>query len=107
METEDIISCIGDDIQIGTRPLDSGLSNLGRANLTNTEDNVLGEGKIFYDIRFTAYIKKTEIKILINIEAQRTSDSAKLEYYLKNRIIFYLADGFRPKTDRIFPQWLR
>lgn len=91
METEDIILCIGDDIEIGTRPLDPGLSNLGRVNLTNTEDNVPGEGKIFYDIRFTAYVKKTEIKILINIEAQRTSDSAKLGYHLENRIIFYLA----------------
>ena len=91
MKTEDIIPCIGDDIEIGTRPLDPGLSNLGRVNLTNTEDNVPGEGKIFYDIRFTAYIRKSEIKILINVEAQRSSDSAKLGYHLENRIIFYLA----------------
>lgn len=91
MNISDVIPCIGDDIEIGTRPLDPGLSNLGRASLANTEDNVPGEGKIFYDIRFTVHIKKSEIKILINVEAQRSSDSAKLGYYLENRIIFYLA----------------
>lgn len=91
METESIISSIGADIEVGTRSLDPGLSNLGRASLTNTEDNVPGEGKIFFDIRFTAYVRKSEMKILINVEAQRSSNSAKLGYHLENRIIFYLA----------------
>jgi len=91
MEIKEIIPCIGDDIEIGTKPLDPGLSNLGRVSLTNAEDNVLGEGRIFFDIRFTASIKKSKIKILINVEAQRSSDSAKLGYHLENRIIFYLA----------------
>ena len=84
MEIKDIISSIGTDIEVGTRPLDPGLSNLGRASLTNTEDNVPGEGKIFFDIRFTAYVRKFEIKILINVEAQRSSNSAKLGYHLEN-----------------------
>ena len=91
MDMEDIISSIGDDIEIGTRPVDAGLSNLGRVKGTLTEDNIPGEGMIFYDIRFTAYCKKNEMKILINIEAQRSSDSGKLGYHLENRIIFYLA----------------
>ncbi len=58
MAVEDIMVSIGEDIEIGTRPLDAGLSNLGRVNATNTEDNIPGEGKIFFDIRFTAYHKK-------------------------------------------------
>lgn len=91
MTVEDIIASIGEDIEIGTRPLDAGLSNLGRVNTTNTEDNIPGEGKIFFDIRFTAYHKETEMKFLINLEAQRSSDPAKLGYHLENRIIFYLA----------------
>lgn len=91
MDFEDIIGCIGDDIEIGTRPVDAGLSNLGRVKGTLTEDNIPGEGMIFYDIRFTAYYSKNEMKILINIEAQRSSDSGKLGYHLENRIIFYLA----------------
>ena len=91
MAVEDIMVSIGEDIEIGTRPLDAGLSNLGRVNATNTEDNIPGEGKIFFDIRFTAYHKKTEMKFLINLEAQRSSDPGKLGYHLENRIIFYLA----------------
>ena len=91
MSIEDIIGCIGDDIEIGTRPVDAGLSNLGRVKETITEDNVSGEGIIYYDIRFTAYHKETEMKILVNIEAQKSSDSGKLGYHLENRIVFYLA----------------
>ncbi len=63
MDFEDIIGCIGDDIEIGTRPVDAGLSNLGRVKGTLTEDNIPGEGMIFYDIRFTAYYSKNEMKI--------------------------------------------
>lgn len=91
MDIQDIISCIGDDIEVGTRPIDAGLSNLGRVKGTLTEDNVPGEGIIYYDIRFTAYHKEKELKILINIETQKSSDSGKLGYHLENRIVFYLA----------------
>ncbi len=91
MEIVDILGCIGDDIEIGTRPVDAGLSNLGRVKGTMTEDNIPGEGIIFYDIRFTVYLKEKEMKILINIEAQKSTDSGKLGYHLENRIIFYLA----------------
>ena len=67
MAVDDIISSIGDDIDIGTKPLDAGLSNIGRVNLFNTEDNVPGKGKIFFDIRFTAYHKEMEMKFLVNV----------------------------------------
>lgn len=87
MSVQDIMSCIGDDIEVSSRPVDPGVSNLGRIKGSRTEDNVPGEGKIFYDIRFSAYCKNAEIKILINIEAQKTSDNAKLGYHLENRII--------------------
>lgn len=91
MEIPDIINSIGDDIEIGARPIEPGLSNLGQVRKSDTEDNVPGEGKIFYDIRFTAYHLKEEIKFLINLEAQKSSDPKKLGYHLENRIIFYLA----------------
>ena len=68
MAIEDIIDSIGEDIEIGTRPLDAGLSNLGRVNAASTEDNIPGEGKIFFDIRFAAYHKETEMKFLIILE---------------------------------------
>lgn len=91
MDVEDIMGCIVNDIEIGTRPVDAGLSNLGRVKGTLTEDNIPGEGLILYDIRFTAHCKKNDMKILINIEAQRSSDSSKLGYHLENRILFYLS----------------
>ncbi|MCM1182373.1 MAG: hypothetical protein NC337_03250 [Roseburia sp.] len=91
MSIDEIMGSIGEDIEIGERPVDAGLSNLGRVQGLNTEDNVPGEGKLFYDIRFNAYHKKTEMKILINVEAQKSSDFRKLGYHLENRMIFYMA----------------
>lgn len=91
MTLEDIMASIGADIEVGTRPVAPGLSNMGRVKEANIEDNIPGEGKIFYDIRFPAYHKMTEIKFLINIEAQKTSNPGKLGYHLENRIVFYLA----------------
>ncbi len=91
MDVSDIRDCIGDDIEVDTRPVEPGLSNLGRVQETLTEDNVPGEGMIYYDVRFTAYHKGMELKILVNVEAQRSSDPGKLGYHLENRIVFYLA----------------
>ena len=88
---EDIMASIGNDIEIGAKPVDTGLSNMGRITESNVEDNIPGEGKIFYDIRFSAYHRKSETKFLINVEAQRSSDPGKLGYHLENRIMFYLA----------------
>ncbi len=76
MTIEDIMSSIGEDIEIGTRPLDAGLSNMGRVNVSSTEDNIPGEGKIFFDIRFTAYHKETEMKFLtINEQIQKIAQN--------------------------------
>ena len=91
MDVSDIRNCIGDDIEVDTRPVEPGLSNLGRIKETLTEDSVPGEGTIYYDIRFTAYHRNMEMKILVNLEAQKTSDANKLGYHLENRIVFYLA----------------
>lgn len=91
MDVLDIRNCIGNDIDVDTKSVEPGLSNLGRIKGTLTEDSVPGEGTIYYDIRFTAYCRDTEMKILVNLEAQMTSDANKLGYHLENRIIFYLA----------------
>ena len=91
MPVEEIMESIGDDIEVEARPVDPGLSNLGRIRGTNTEDAVPGEGKIIYDIRFSAYHKEDEMKFLLNIEAQKSADPGKLGYHLENRISYYLA----------------
>lgn len=63
MDIQDIISCISDDIGVSSIPLEPGLINLGRVKGDNTEDSIPGEGSIFFDIRFSAYSGKTEMKV--------------------------------------------
>ena len=36
------MASIGEDIETGIRPLDAGLSNIGRVNVSNTEDYIPG-----------------------------------------------------------------
>ena len=103
MTIEDIMDSIGDDIDVGTKPLDAGLSNIGRVNATNTEDNIPGEGKIFFDIRFTAYHKETEMKFLINLEAQKSSKPSKLGYHLCFQINKKFHFCLFGKQDSILP----
>ena len=91
MTMDQAMDCIGDEIEIGARAADPGLSNLGSIRGTNTEDSVPGEGTNIYDVRFNAYLKKDGIKILVDVEAQKSTDSGKLGYHLENRIVFYLS----------------
>ena len=68
----------------------SNTSNTGKIEKTSEEDNVIGEGKIVYDIRFSVYHGDDKIKILMNLEAQNLSKPGNLGYDLDNRIIYYL-----------------
>ena len=63
---------------------------MNKVETTSEEDNVPGEGKIFYDIRFSVFRGTEQIKILINLEAQKSTKASKLGYQLDNRIIYYL-----------------
>ena len=71
--------------------MEPGQTNLNRVEKQSEEDSVPGEGKIFYDIRFSVYLGEEMIKFLINVEAQKSTNPHKLHYHLDNRIIFYLA----------------
>ena len=68
----------------------SNTSNTGKIEKTSEEDNVIGEGKIVYDIPFSVYHGDDKIKILMNLEAQNLSKPSNLGYDLDNRIIYYL-----------------
>lgn len=73
LTVDEIIRCIDyDAIEIGKRPIDSGLSNLGKIENLQTENAILGEGYITFDIRFVLYYNEFELKIIINIEAQKS-----------------------------------
>ena len=63
---------------------------MNKVETTSEEDSVPGEGKVFYDIRFSAFRGTEQIKILINLEAQKTTKESKLGYQIDNRIIYYL-----------------
>ena len=94
-ELSDIIENM-DEPEVSERRVEPGFSNHQEFNVYNKikksseEDQVIGEGKIYYDIRFSVYHGHERIKILINIEAQKSTNPSKLGYHLDNRIIFYL-----------------
>lgn len=91
MSVTEIISCIDDDIEVAASALDPGLTNLGRVREDKTEDSVPGEGTIYYDIRFSAYLGQSKMKFLINLEAQKLTSHSALGYHLENRIVYYLS----------------
>ena len=45
-------------------------ANLNKIQKTSEEDQVIGEGEIYFDIRFSVYLGAELIKILINIEKE-------------------------------------
>lgn len=102
---EEITLWIEPDIEIASVPLCPGEEKMDDRliNGENTESKVPGEGTITYDIRFRAFLpgknKKTEIKLLINVEAQK-------KFYVKYRIvtrgIFYGARMLSEQLDREF-----
>ncbi|MDD7643722.1 MAG: PD-(D/E)XK nuclease family transposase [bacterium] len=92
LEIQEIIKCIdAETIEVGIKPLDPGLTNAKRIENTQTENSIPNEGYVTFDIRLTlTYCEKT-VKIIINVEAQKSTNAKKLGYHLENRIIFYLA----------------
>ena len=90
IEIDTIIDNIDEPVISGVR-VEPGHTNMDRIKGDSEEDNVIGEGKLFYDIRFSVYCNNEQLKILINIEAQRSSKAYKLGYQIDNRIIFSIA----------------
>ena len=92
LEIDEIISCIDtDSIAVGTIPITPGLTNAMRVQSVQTEDSVLHESYITFDIRLSLTYGKKSVRIIINLEAQKSADVGKLGYHLENRIIYYMA----------------
>lgn len=89
LDIQEIIRNI-DEPEVSKVRVEPGYTNMDRIMKGSEEDNVPGEGKVFFDIRFSAYCGEDIVKILINIEAQKSTNISKLGYHLDNRIIFYL-----------------
>ena len=105
----DILEIINriEEIEILEVPVDSGLSHkskneFGKISGSNTEDNVPGEGVIYYDIRFNVTKGKKRIKVLINIEAQATTSVSRLGYHIENRMTYYLSRMISAQKEQEF-----
>ena len=79
-----------DEPVVSQMRMEPGHANLNKIQKTSEEDQVIGEGKIYFDIRFSVYLGAELIKILINIEAQKSTNPSKLGYHIDNRAIYYL-----------------
>ena len=86
---QQIESCIeSDSVVIGQTFVEPGLTNPKIIN-EQLEDDVAGEGRIVYDLRFAVNLPDGEMtKIIINVEAQRKSNPG---YSIAKRGIFYAA----------------
>ena len=95
LSVDEIINCLDkNSIEISSVAVEPGMTNMkktGKVEILQTEDTVLNEGYITFDIKCALYIKTSRIKIIINIEAQKSSSVSALNYHLENRIVFYLA----------------
>ena len=92
LSIEQIMECIDpQSIRVGTVPVVPGLTNLDKIESIQPEDSIPNEGYVTFDIRFLLTNADSTIEIIINIEAQRSTDSQKLGYHLESRIVYYLA----------------
>lgn len=89
LSLQQIESCIdGNSVMIGQTFVEPGLSN-PKIISKQLEDDISGEGRIVYDLRFEVNLPDGEkTKIIINVEAQRKSNPG---YSIVNRGIFYIA----------------
>ena len=67
----------------------------------NSEDNSIREGKVYYDIRFSARVPGTKepVRLIINLEAQKSS---KTPYPIIKRAIYYVSRMISSQKNRIF-----
>lgn len=89
LSLEQIENCIeGDSVMIGQTYVEPGMTNPKILN-KQLDDDIHGEGRIVYDLRFVVNLPDGEMtRIIINVEAQRKSNPG---YSIVNRGIFYVA----------------
>ncbi|WP_029066986.1 hypothetical protein [Lachnobacterium bovis] len=102
---EEIKLLIEDDIAIDCQPLEPHTSDVNSYSPKiigmNTESNIPGEGRIVYDIKFSAFIpnKDEKIKLIVNLEAQQKFSTP---YDLVTRGILYTCRMISEQLGREF-----
>ena len=94
---------IVDDIEVSTNVVDMDEEDITEPELSgsNTEDNSIKEGKIFYDIKFNAKAPNADdyIYLIINLEAQ---NDERLTYPLLKRAVYYVSRMISSQKNTIF-----
>lgn len=86
----EIMECINaNDISVGRNIVEPGHGDR-KVESIQTEDTMVKEGYIRYDIRFSLVYGGEKYKVIINVEAQKSMNASKLGYHLESRIVFYL-----------------
>ena len=86
MPVSEVVKCIGEvEVTLSFPEL-----LMIKLDNSGVEDIDAESGKIIYDIKFTLYYKGEERIYIVNLEAQKSSDSSKLGYELKNRMVYYI-----------------
>ena len=102
---EEIKLLIEDDIAIDCQPLEPHTSDVNSYSPKiagmNTESNIPGEGRIVYDIKFSAFIpnKDEKIKLIVNLEAQQKFSTP---YDLVTRGVLYTCRMISEQLGREF-----
>lgn len=109
MKPEDIVDCIEGEPQLGTVPVNPGMTNERRKNETdtteesikglNTENSEINEGTVRFDIVFYVRMRDGLSQIIINIEIQKNKPK---KYKLLNRAIFYVSRMVSSQKGRDF-----
>ena len=88
MSLMEIEACIEGKPEISVIPVLPGETNKGQIAGLPNEEGIVGEGTVFFDIRFAVYIPRLneKQKIMINLEAQKDFDPG---YEIVTRAIFY------------------
>ena len=94
---------IVDDIEVSTNVVDVDEEDITEPELSgsNTEDNSIKEGKIFYDIKFNAKAPNADdyIYLIINLEAQ---NDESLTYPLLKRAVYYVSRMISSQKNTVF-----
>jgi hypothetical protein len=108
MNPKNVVPYIEGEVQIGTVPVEPGVTNTGteeskakgdRIIGLNTEQSEAKEGMIRFDILFYVRTKDGLSKVIINIEIQKDKP---MEYHLLNRGIFYACRLVSSQKEREF-----
>lgn len=106
MKPEDAVMYIEGEPKIGIVPVEPGLTNTEKTDITgqriiglSTENAEINEGLVRFDIIFYVRMKNGLSQIIVNIEAQKDEPAG---YQILNRAVFYVSRLVSSQKERDF-----